>query len=241
MNVWSAQGSLNITTTSLAFFQVFDSSAAVGTYASSTSTYTTVTSAIKTYADGFIDVVAEYTPSGGGLAEQYSKTAGTPLSAVDLTWSYASALTAFEARNGTKFASWGAAGLTVPSTCSTGGGGSSGSTVAVTFNVDATTTYGRKYCSFLSGALRLQIQRYPENIYITGSVDALEDWSPDNALLLSSANYPTWSITVNLPASTTIQYKYINKEGSTVTWESDPNMEITTPATGTYTANDSWR
>jgi len=32
-----------------------------------------------------------------------------------------------------------------------------------------------------------------ENIFITGSLDSLQSWSPDNALALSSANYPTWS------------------------------------------------
>lgn len=32
-----------------------------------------------------------------------------------------------------------------------------------------------------------------ENIYLTGSVDALQNWSPDNAMLLSSSNYPIWS------------------------------------------------
>ena len=48
-------------------------------------------------------------------------------------------------------------------------------------------------------------------------------------------------VTVNLPANSAIQYKYIRKDGSSVTWESDPNMQITTPASGTYTANDSWR
>lgn len=88
-------------------------------------------------------MVAKYTPSDGGLAEQFDKSTGAPLSAVDLTWSYASALTAFAARNGTIPASWGASGLTVPSTCSTGGsGGGGGSTVAVTFNVQATTVLG---------------------------------------------------------------------------------------------------
>lgn len=80
-----------------------------------------------------------------------------------------------------------------------------------------------------------------ENIYIAGSVNALENWSPDNALLLSAANYPTWSITVNLPASTAIQYKYIRKNNGDVTWESDPNMSFMTPASGTYSTDDTWR
>lgn len=216
--VWKAQGSLNITSTSLSFFQTFSPGATIGTYTSSTSIYSTLTTAIKTYADDFIQVVATYTPSGGGLAEQYSKSDGSPLSAADLTWSYASAITAFQARSGTVPASWGASGLIVPDTCQTGGG----TTVAVTFNVQATTIFG-------------------ENIYIAGSVDALENWSPDNALLLSAANYPIWSFTVNLPASTVIQYKYIRKYDGDVTWESDPNMSITTPPNGTFVTNDIWR
>lgn len=142
ITVWNAQGSLNVTSLSQPFFALFQSDIAVGTYSSSSSTFTSLVSSIKTFADGFVSVVAKYTPSNGGLAEQYSRSDGTPTSAVDLTWSYAAALTAFAARDGFVPASWGAAGLTVPSTCSTGGGAGSGSTVAVTFNVQATTVFG---------------------------------------------------------------------------------------------------
>ncbi|KAJ3489957.1 hypothetical protein NLJ89_g11480 [Agrocybe chaxingu] len=83
--------------------------------------------------------------------------------------------------------------------------------------------------------------RPAENIYITGSLGELQNWSPDNALLLSSANYPTWSITVNIPANTYFEYKYIRKFNGAVTWESDPNRSFTTPASGTYTLNQSWK
>lgn len=147
LSTWTALGSLNVTSTSLAFFQQFDSSVTAGTYASSSTTYTTLTAAIKDFADGFVSIVADYTPSSGELSEQYSKADGSQLSAVDLTWSYASAVTAFAARSGAT-ETWGAAGLTAPSTCSTGGsgsGGSSGDTIAVTFTVDATTTYGGQF------------------------------------------------------------------------------------------------
>lgn len=77
------------------------------------------------------------------------------MSAADLTWSYASALTAFQARDGFVGASWGAAGLVVPAACSTGGSGGSGSggTVAVTFNVQATTEFGGEYLLELRYAL----------------------------------------------------------------------------------------
>ncbi|THH00826.1 hypothetical protein EW026_g1770 [Hermanssonia centrifuga] len=170
--VWDTQDSLTVTPISLPFFQLFDSAIQSGTYSSSSSAFTTLTSAIRTFADGFIAIHAKYTPSGGALAEQFTKSNGAPTSAVDLTWSYAAALTGFAARSATNVASWGAAGLTVPAVCNS----NSGPTVSVTFNVDATTVLG-------------------ENIYITGSVDALSNWSPDSALELSPASYPTWSST----------------------------------------------
>ncbi|KAI0736308.1 glucoamylase [Fomitopsis betulina] len=211
--VWDAAGALNVTSTSLTFFQQFDSSVTAGTYASGSSEYTTLTSAVQSFADGFVEIIAKYTPSNGSLSEQYSKSDGSQLSAYDLTWSFASALTAFEARAGNTYGSWGAAGLTA--NCS------GEATVAVTFTVDYDTVYG-------------------ENLYITGSVDALSDWSTSSALIMSAADYPTWSITVYLPASTTIQYKYITIYDGTVTWEDDPNNEITTPASGSVTQADSW-
>ncbi|KAK0487707.1 glucoamylase [Armillaria novae-zelandiae] len=223
--VWKQTGSIEVTSISLAFFQQFSSSVTIGVYASSTTTYSDLLSAVQTFADGFLAINAKYTPSGGGLAEQFSRSNGAPLSAVDLTWSYAATLTAFGARAGVVPASWGASGLTVPSSCSTssgGGSGGSGGTVSVTFNEFATTFFG-------------------ENIYLTGSIDALQNWSPDTALLLNTDNYPTWSITLNLPASTTFQYKFIRKFNGAVTWESDPNREFTTPASGSSVINDSWR
>ena len=139
--VWDAQGSLNVTSVSQKFFALFDSSVAVGTYDSSTTEYSTLTSAIKTFADGFIEIVATYTPSNGSLSEQYSKSTGAQTSAYDLTWSSAAAITAFQARAGVTSASWGAAGLTVSSSCYTSGGDD---TVEVTFNEYAITVWGGK-------------------------------------------------------------------------------------------------
>ncbi|KAF8070416.1 glycoside hydrolase family 15 protein [Lyophyllum atratum] len=220
--VWKQLGSISVTSISQPFFANLYPGIAVGTYASSSAAFTTLTTAVKNYADSFVAVVAKYTPSGGGLAEQYSRSNGAPVSAVDLTWSYAALLTAVDARSGVVPKSWGASGLTVPTACQRSAGGGGGGTVAVSFNVQATTTFG-------------------ENIYLTGSVDALVNWSPDNALILSAVSYPIWKITVNLPAGTSIQYKYIRKFNGAVTWESDPNMQITTPASGSVTLNDVWR
>lgn len=101
--------------------------------------------------------------------------------------SYGSALTAFSARNGTKYATWGAKGLTIPSSCSP----NSGATVSVQFNVNATTIEGGKSSRFIFVPCPI-LTGGPENIFITGSVDTLKDWSPDDALKLDPANYPIW-------------------------------------------------
>ena len=115
--MWNTQHSLDVTPTSLAFFRQFLADVDPGTYASSTSTFKTLTSAIKSFADGFIEVNAKYTPADGSLAEQFDRDDGTPMSATDLTWSYAAALTTFAARGGFTPRSWGAKGLDVHNGC----------------------------------------------------------------------------------------------------------------------------
>ena len=102
-----------------------------------------------------------------------------------------------------------------PTTCST---------AAVSIAANVTTTWG-------------------QNVFIVGNTAALGNWSPASAVALSSANYPVWSGTVNLPVGTSVEYKYIKKEGTTVIWESAPNRTRTTPSTSPCTATwtDSWR
>jgi len=53
----------------------------------------------------------KYTPNDGSLAEQYLRSNGNPISAKDLTWSYAAFLTANSARAQAMPASWGAASV----------------------------------------------------------------------------------------------------------------------------------
>lgn len=136
--VWKEQSCLTVTNISLAFFQQFSPSLLVGTYESSSSTYTTLIKAVRDFADGFLAINAKYTPADGSMAEQFGREDGTPLSAAHLTWSYASALSAFAARNGTLSSSWGAKGLKVPPVCE----GNAGPTVKAVFNVVAITTWG---------------------------------------------------------------------------------------------------
>lgn len=53
---WNKQGSITVTATSLAFFEDLSSSVTAGTYASTSSTYTTLYNAVKTYADGYVNI-----------------------------------------------------------------------------------------------------------------------------------------------------------------------------------------
>lgn len=96
--------------------------------------------------------------------------------------------------------------------------------IATSFGVNASTTWG-------------------QNVYVVGNVAALGSWNTSSAILLSSASYPIWTGTVNLPPPTVIEYKYIKKDGSgTVTWESGTNRTFTTPSTGTANrTGESWR
>jgi glucoamylase len=242
---WGKIGSIDVTSTSLAFWQDLDSNIATGTYAASSPTYSSLTTAVKSYADGFMSVVQKYTPTTGSLAEQFSKDDGTALSARDLTWSYAGFLTAASRFNQVVPASWGeASAAAVPSACSAttvpgsyvtptatsfpdGTGSGSGSTttssgcantptsVAVTFNELETTSFG-------------------ENVFLTGSIPELSDWSTSKAIPLSAAQYsasnPLWSAIVDLPPGANVEFKFFKKEqNGQVVWEDDPNRSFDVP------------
>ncbi|OBT63964.1 hypothetical protein VE03_05984 [Pseudogymnoascus sp. 23342-1-I1] len=114
---WNAIGSITITSVSLAFFQDIYSSAAVGTYATGSAQYVAIVAAVKVYADGYMTKAETYTPSAGNLAEQFDRSSGTPLSAADLTWSYASFLSAADRRAGIVPASWGSSSGNVAGSC----------------------------------------------------------------------------------------------------------------------------
>ena len=111
---------------------------------------------MQEYADGFVAIAEQYTPEDGALAEQFSRENGTALSAVDLTWSYASFLTMQRAREGKFGPSWGAAGVIgkgVPDTCSGGGvAGTYSTPTATAFPKDEEGTFGANSSSTVTGA-----------------------------------------------------------------------------------------
>lgn len=108
---WEGLGAITVTPTSKAFFDQFSSDISPGTYRSDSSTYVQLLDAIRAHADGFVKIVARYTPPDGRLAEQFDKKSGKPTSAADLTWSYAAALSAFRSKKGGFGGSWSAKGL----------------------------------------------------------------------------------------------------------------------------------
>jgi alpha-amylase len=96
-------------------------------------------------------------------------------------------------------------------------------TIAVSFEVNATTIFG-------------------ENMFVVGNVAALSNWSASGGVALSSAAYPLWRATVNLAAGTTVEYKYIKRNGSgAVTWESGANRVVAVPTSGTVSLRDVFR
>ncbi|NJN18612.1 MAG: ATPase [Oscillochloris sp.] len=96
------------------------------------------------------------------------------------------------------------------------------SSVAASFNVNATTTWG-------------------QNVYVVGNIPALGNWNTANAIPLSAAGYPIWSGTVSIPTNTAVEYKYIKKDGGNVVWESGANRTFNSGAGGALSFNDTWR
>jgi alpha-amylase len=95
-------------------------------------------------------------------------------------------------------------------------------TITTNINVNATTYWG-------------------QNVYVVGNIAELGNWSPGQAVPLSAAGYPIWKGTVQLPPSTTIEFKYIKIDGGNVVWESGSNRVLTTPASGSVTLNHTWQ
>lgn len=223
---WEQHGSITITELSLSFFSDILTDIAVGTYAEGTATYTSILSAVRTYADDFIAVVQKYTPEDGALAEQYNRDTGIPLSARDLTWSYAAFLTTIERREGIVPPGWGETGAnTVPAVCK----GTPACDSRTTFNLRVVTQPG-------------------EQVLIVGSLTQLGNWSPASGVALDASEYtqddPLWFVQVDLPAETIFEYKYIKRlSDGQIVWESDPNRRYTSSAGcgSSGTSDDEWR
>ena len=94
-------GQIEVSNISKPFFDYFAPEAGlqVGqTYSSTGSKYNQAISSLNGWGDAFMRTIKYYTPENGHLAEEINRNTGAPQGAADLTWSYASVLTAAFAR-----------------------------------------------------------------------------------------------------------------------------------------------
>lgn len=211
--------------------------------------------------------------TNGSLSEQFDKADGLELSARDLTWSYAALLTANMRRNSVVPAAWGeTSASSIPATCISGytstgtyssatytswpsalasisGSTTTGSTASsATISVTTTNTACTTPTSVVVTFDLIATTVYGENIKLSGSIEQLGDWDPDDAIALSASEYTEsdnlWHVTVDLPAGTTFEYKYIRVESDeSVEWETTSNRVYTVPSACDATAateSDIW-
>ncbi|EEH45565.2 uncharacterized protein PADG_01715 [Paracoccidioides brasiliensis Pb18] len=266
---WQKIGSISITNVSLPFFRDVYGSAMIGTYSSSSSAFKSIIEAVRNYADGFLAISQKYTPESGALAEQFSRDTGTPLSAGDLTWSYASFLTAIARRSSIVPDPWGETEANgIPKTCqATSAIGpyitatntnwplnltpikrtatpTSTSTASTTSSFPCVTP-GSVNVTFNQIATTL----FGQTILLVGSIPELGSWAPGSAIALSADQYTDanhlWYKTITLSAGQKFEYKYIRKEtGGDIVWEGGSNRLYTVPrGCNIYTARreDNWR
>jgi len=81
---------------------------------------------------------------------------------------------------------------------------------------------------------------FGENLYVIGNHPSLGDWNPDNALPMYTYEYPSWTASVeDISSGTNLEFKFIKKNGNTVTWES--NIQNRTSTLNGHTLYDgSW-
>ncbi len=84
-----------------------------------------------------------------------------------------------------------------------------------------------------------------ENIYLTGDKFELTNWSaatPIGPLFNQIVYaYPSWYTDVSVPASSTINFKFMKKSGGPTVWEGGSNHSFVTPASGSATVIVNWQ
>lgn len=212
---------MTIDDTSLGFFTDIYPAARVNTYRADKkcSEFSHILDAVSAYADSFVAVVEQYTPANGSLSEQFNKTApANPLSAYDLTWSYAAFVTMSERRAGQYPPSWEPSTAAVaPSVCASSAtqGVYAPAFAAGAPNVSSSCT---SYVQFAVNASTY----FGENIYLVGNTSDLGAWDANNAQPLLASNYtaerPLWYASVALTAGEYINYGYARQEDCDQPW-----------------------
>ncbi len=76
-----------------------------------------------------------------------------------------------------------------------------------------------------------------QSVYAIGSVSVLGEWDTALAVKLNPTGYPTWEDVIQLPASTSVEWKCLKRDeldpSKDVVWQGGANNQLTTPAVGT--------
>jgi glucoamylase len=206
-------GSLTIDDTSLDFFTDLYPNATTGTH--NGSVMSEILSSVVTYADGFVEVVRNYTPANGTLNEQFNKTTGEPTSAIALTWSFAAFMTMSDRRDGLFPPSWGANSTLANNATQN----CSFSSYNSTYDYYPATNAGAPNVSMPTCMKEvLFIANYSTefgtNIYMAGNTSLLgnsSDVMPPVQVLRTgniTAETPIWNYPAWLVADETIEYAY---------------------------------
>ncbi len=72
-----------------------------------------------------------------------------------------------------------------------------------------------------------------QSAYIVGSISELGFWNPSGAMKLDPTDYPTWTVTIQLPANTEIEWKCLKRCGANpnecIVWQHGGNNFLHTP------------
>lgn len=191
---------------------------------------TTLTTDLRTYADGFVSAVEMYLPANGSISEQFNKTTGESTSASKLTWSFASFVTMATRRSGQFPPSWGAnstlanTNLTVAQCMSTSWNSTGTYTPARAAGAPAVDKSCRSELIFTCNATTMNGQ----NIYLVGNTTDLGGSVNNQSVIIlpmNPGNYTSaraeWFSDIWLPAGMTFEYQYVqqNQTSSTYVFE----------------------
>ncbi|KAK2818398.1 hypothetical protein FQN49_007942, partial [Arthroderma sp. PD_2] len=253
---WNRMGKITVTEVSLSFFKDIYPQVQTGTHESSSPEFGKIISAVKAYADGYVEVAKKYTPCTGMLSEQFSRDNGSPLSVADLTWSYASYLTVMARRSSILPSSWGEKGARdLPSTCVPSSAAGPYQTATITYwPPDLTPTAEPSPCPTplpTKNSVRFKLlatTQLGEDVFVIGSIKELGSWDISKAVPLKpdvyADNCHQWYADIDLPTDVALEYKFLRKRGGNVVWEHDPNRKYTVPKTcgvSGSTKRDTWR
>lgn len=229
-------GEITVDNISLPFWQDIYPDAEEGTF----SDYANVSSllgAVTTYADGFMELIQQYTPENGTLDEQINKTTGEPLSAIALTWSYAAFVTAVERRDGNFPPSWGAASEAANNVSDMCVGGQYNATTQYAAAQGAGAQAINTTCE-TEVVFALLYETGPgENTYIVGNTsifgNTLDNTDDVIAVLRSNnntADNPIWFTPAWVPAGVPIEYKYVVLNGTDNSYKFENESHYAYPA-----------